>query len=212
MTDKQILLVRHGETGWNNEGRVQGWAPSSLNERGARQARAVGRYLRDSHPNIATVQSSDLQRAVETTELICDRASFTDVSVTYDENWRERNFGVYQGFDNQTLFSRFPEYALSDNGMEAAKKRPELGETYLEFDQRVISKWLDFVEKMSVDKALIIAHSGTIRQIIAYYLNYDPIRAVEKIELPHCHVTLICPDKENNDAVLNDVDLSKISV
>lgn len=54
-----VLLVRHGETGWNRERRVQGWAPSGLTDRGQEQARAVGRAIGESA--VARIVASDLR-------------------------------------------------------------------------------------------------------------------------------------------------------
>lgn len=63
-----LLLVRHGETTWNRDGVIQGWADSSLTDRGRRQARAVGRRL--AGEGVDRLVASDLQRARETAAVL----------------------------------------------------------------------------------------------------------------------------------------------
>ena len=62
----RIVVLRHGETAWNDEGRMQGWAPVPLNETGREQATAAGRHLADEY-EFDAVYASDLERTRETT-------------------------------------------------------------------------------------------------------------------------------------------------
>lgn len=87
-----IHLVRHGETAWNRERRLQGWTDIPLNDAGIFQARAAGKLL--AGRRIAAVLSSDLSRARQTAELI---AASVGVEVTIDQALRERNYGSAEG-------------------------------------------------------------------------------------------------------------------
>lgn len=64
-----VLLVHHGETTWNRERRVQGWAPTGLTERGEEQARAAGRAIAAEHA-VDRIVTSDLRRTAETARLL----------------------------------------------------------------------------------------------------------------------------------------------
>ena len=64
----RIYLVRHGETIWNTEGRIQGWKNSNLTEKGIEDAKALGKYLRDVDFQCAF--TSPFQRAIDTTKFI----------------------------------------------------------------------------------------------------------------------------------------------
>ena len=77
-TTTTVLLVRHGETTWNRERRVQGWAPSALTERGKQQARAAGRAIAEGHA-VDRIVASDLRRAAETA-CSAGRAGSTPIS------------------------------------------------------------------------------------------------------------------------------------
>jgi broad specificity phosphatase PhoE len=88
----RLWLVRHGETDWNAEGRVQGHTPTSLNERGREQARQLARAL--SHKRFAAIVASDLPRAAETAAIL---AGGRGITVTHSAALRERSFGAYEG-------------------------------------------------------------------------------------------------------------------
>ena len=125
MTPERILLVRHGETDWNREGRLQGWGPTPLNDRGREQARRVGEALATEY-DIDRIVASDSFRTRETTEHIRDAG--IEPEPTFDPAWRERGLGVYQGFTRAELNDRFPAFAM-DAGALSLQEEPEGGET-----------------------------------------------------------------------------------
>ena len=90
---RRLLLVRHGETDWNAEGRIQGMLDVPLNALGLAQARVVGSELARS-VDVAAVISSDLVRTRETAKPLIEATGF---DVTFDARIRERHFGVLQG-------------------------------------------------------------------------------------------------------------------
>lgn len=92
-----VLLIRHGQTDLNFEGRVQGWLPEPLNATGRRQANRTGEAIAATH-DIDRVVSSDLRRARETADIIAGHANIDNVET--DERVREQNFGVHEGIDS----------------------------------------------------------------------------------------------------------------
>jgi broad specificity phosphatase PhoE len=95
MTDKipaRLWLVRHGQTDWNVEGRIQGHTPTDLNETGRQQAKDLAKHF--SRKKFAAIWSSDLPRAASTANIIADRQGL-DVHLT--EALRERDLGEYAG-------------------------------------------------------------------------------------------------------------------
>lgn len=92
MSETRLLLVRHGETSWNAQHRIQGRTDIDLNTAGERQARAVAQRLR-SEP-VAAIHSSDLLRAWRTAEAI---GSALGLPVTPDAALRERDWGRFEG-------------------------------------------------------------------------------------------------------------------
>ena len=89
----RVLLVRHGQTTWNRAGRVQGWAPTPLTERGRAQAEALADHLA-TEGDLDLLRASDLRRALETAEYV---ARATGLEARAESAWRERDFGCLQG-------------------------------------------------------------------------------------------------------------------
>lgn len=92
-TVTRLVLVRHGESTWNAEWRIQGQAGSGLTEVGHEQAKHTAAWLADSYPE-AALFSSDLQRCRETAAPLADHLG---TGPTLDEGLRERRFGDWEG-------------------------------------------------------------------------------------------------------------------
>ena len=125
----ELIVVRHGETQWNLEGRAQGHLDSPLTDLGRRQAEAVAGAL--AGEGIDAIYSSDLGRAVQTAGAIADRHG---IGVVTDSRLRERHLGVWQGLTraefrgrHEAAYSRFVsgdvDYVIP--GGESARGRHE---------------------------------------------------------------------------------------
>jgi probable phosphoglycerate mutase len=185
-----VLLLRHGETDWNREGRTQGWAPVPLNERGREQAAATGEHLAAT-VGIDRIVASDLERARETAAIVREHV---DAPVTHDRAFRERHFGVFQGLPGSELFERFPEYALSEHGMEAARRTPEAGESFLETRERVLGGWEELVATLDGGTALVVAHGGAIKLLLGHLKGLDAVESVLEQSQSNCGVTEVRPE------------------
>lgn len=102
-----LYIVRHGQTDWNVERRIQGWMDIPLNDVGRAQAAELKEKLKDV--DFAFCFSSDLQRAVETAHILTN-----SMEVRKDERLRERNFGPWEGFS----FSAY-DHALHGKDVES---------------------------------------------------------------------------------------------
>jgi broad specificity phosphatase PhoE len=87
-----LLLVRHGETDWNAEGRLQGQTDRPLSDFGRRQARQLAEQLENEE--LAAIYSSDLARARETAEIVGERVG---LPVELDPDLREKDWGTWEG-------------------------------------------------------------------------------------------------------------------
>src|SRR5258706_9533312 len=99
----RLIVVRHGETEWNAEGREIGQLDSALTPRGMEQARRLAQRLAPA--KIAAVYSSDLGRAVKTAEIVA-AACHTEIRLSPD--LRERHMGIFQGVTIQEIRQQFP--------------------------------------------------------------------------------------------------------
>ena len=186
MTAERILLVRHGETDWNREGRLQGWAPTPLNDRGHEQAQRLGTELAQQY-DIDRILSSDSLRTRETTAGIRD--ADIEPEPEFESAWRERGLGVYQGFTWGELESRFPAFEY-ENGLLALEDRHEGGETLVELYQRVLAAWKELYGQ-STGTALVVTHGGPITVILAWLTDLDIPSAISQYSINNCSVTEI---------------------
>jgi len=104
MSSTRFVVVRHGETAWNAQGRIQGHLDSPLNEEGLAQALLVGERL--AREPIDLIYCSDLGRVLQTVQPLVDR---TGLEPRRQEALRERHLGVFQGFTGAECQARHPE-------------------------------------------------------------------------------------------------------
>jgi probable phosphoglycerate mutase len=165
-----VLLLRHGETTWNREGRMQGWAPTPLTERGREQARRAGAAIADAYA-VDRIVASDLRRTRETTaELLAS----LDLDPSFDGRWRERSFGDLQGLTVEAVFEGHPEYSLLASGAAAMEATPPGGESLADARERVIDGWDALVADMAPDETvLVVSHGGPLFILLAHVRGQD---------------------------------------
>jgi broad specificity phosphatase PhoE len=127
----KLILVRHGETYWNKERRVQGGASDiQLNDTGLEQARNIAAFLKNEP--IAAILSSPLQRAIVTAEAI---ASHHQLPVEVDQGLRELKVGELEGMPVSNLTTTFSHFLMQWWQDGGAMKLPN-GESLVELQQR----------------------------------------------------------------------------
>mgnify|MGYP006281981059 CR=1 FL=1 len=153
----RIVLVRHGETLWNIEGRIQGYhSDSPLTENGHAQAKAVGERL--AREGIDALYSSDLGRTRQTAEHI---ARATGLTLRPEPGVRERGYGVFEGFTFEEIGVEFPEaYAKfrSRDPHFAAEK----GESAVQFRDRVMAALADIASRHVGQRTVVVTHGGVV--------------------------------------------------
>lgn len=148
-----ILLVRHGETDWNLERRVQGHTDRPLNETGRGQANALAEVL-EGEP-LDAVYSSDLVRAHETARIVAERKG---LDVTAIPELRERDFGTWEGLTDGEILERFPHAQHGPWG--DAESREEMFRRVHEALQRI-------AVAHPRGRVLVITHGGPVRAVLA---------------------------------------------
>jgi Fructose-2,6-bisphosphatase len=155
-----VLLARHGETGWNRRGLLQGWAPIRLTDRGREQAAALAGALADRDPD--RLVCSDLERATATAEAVAESTGLDPVPA---RTWRERDAGFLQGLPAAEAFERFPRLA---GGGETLDGQPESGESVQEFVSRVERGWTDLRDDLPAgETAVVVTHGGVLSVVTA---------------------------------------------
>ena len=176
-----LLLVRHGETDWNRDGRWQGGSDTSLNDLGRGQAQALAQEL---DGDIGLVYSSDLSRARETAEII---AAKLGLEIRFDPRLRERGFGSWEGLTTSEIEERFADSHrrwLAGEGAGA-----DDAETFEDFFARVNGFLADVLRLHPDEEVLVISHGGAIRVIHALATGLDYVRDHRRIPgVPNCSV------------------------
>jgi broad specificity phosphatase PhoE len=155
---RTILLVRHGESVWNAEGRWQGQADPPLSERGLAQAAELAASLRERP--IVAVHSSDLARARQTAE---PTAAALGLPLVLDPALRELHVGAYQGLTRVELDARYPDWRL-----QMSEGRPPDGESRAELRAR-LGPALDRIERDApAGEILVVSHGAAMRAALDY--------------------------------------------
>lgn len=163
-----LLLVRHGETDWNRDGRWQGGSDTSLNDLGREQARALAEQL---DGDIDVLYSSDLARARETAEIV---AAKLGLEVRLDPRLRERGFGSWEGLTMPEIEERFADSHRRWRAGEGSGA--DDAETFEDFSARVNDFLADVIRLHPGDEVLVISHGGSIRVIHALAAGLDYVR------------------------------------
>jgi 2,3-bisphosphoglycerate-dependent phosphoglycerate mutase len=152
----RILAVRHGETAWNRDTRIQGHTDIALNEHGRWQAAQLAAALRDE--TIHAVYASDLSRAFETAQAV---ARLHDRAVQVHTGLRERCFGQFEGRTWAELEADWPAESLSWR-----KRVPDFapvgGESLLQLRARVVQAVTELAARHSGEQVLMVAHGGVL--------------------------------------------------
>jgi probable phosphoglycerate mutase len=173
-----ILLLRHGESTWNTESRVQGWAPTPLTDRGVEQAKAAGRLLVDEF-DVSRVVASDLRRTKETTVHALDAAGLAHTP-TFDRAWRERSMGELQGLTVEEAYGGHPEYSLLHSGIHGARATPPGGESFLDMRERVLAGWEALTGEHDAGTTLVVSHGGPIFALLAHVQERDFLSTLDE--------------------------------
>ena len=138
-----LLLVRHGETDWNAEGRLQGHTDRPLSDYGQRQARELADEL--AGEPLDAIYASDLERARETAEIVGERLG---LPVTVDPELREKDWGTWEGLT------------------PAERDSVELvGESTEAHQERILRALERIAERHPGGRVLVVTHGGSMRRV-----------------------------------------------
>ncbi len=163
---KSVFIVRHGETEWNTLGKYQGSLDSPLTPGGLRTVYALADKLKGE--NIQTLFTSPLARARKTGEII---GNTIDVDINVIPEFREMNFGIFEGKTKEIVrkdFSEFFTQRNKDKGCKVYTPFPQ-GESYRDVYKRVFDKVSHLLS--NYESFIIVGHHGVNRVIRGVILN-----------------------------------------
>lgn len=172
----RLILVRHGESTWNAEGRFQGQSDPPLSEFGRRQADAFAEELADR--GIREIYSSDLRRAAQTANALAER---TDLRVRLDRRLREIHQGLWEGRLRTEIKRKWPELVLQWEKDPWQCSPPE-GETLQQVAARVRSFLGDLLERSIDGSVAVITHKVPAALLTLQVSRADP-SSIWRLEL-----------------------------
>jgi broad specificity phosphatase PhoE len=185
-----IYLLRHGQTSFNAEGRIQGSIDVPLNEVGRAQALRNGGVLNEliSDKSRFDFVASPLLRARETMEIVRTAMGLTPDGYRTDDRLQEVRFGAWGGMTWAEIAGRDPENFRRRDADRWNVAPPE-GESFRELNERVMD-WLAGVTSGSI----VVAHGGTNRCLRGRFLKLTP-QAIMHLDAPQDKVLMIEGDK-----------------
>ena len=185
----RFIVVRHGETRWNIERRVQGSGDSPLTDAGLAQADAIGRRL--ARERFDVLISSDLGRARQTAERV---AHHCGLAIRTDPRLQERNFGAGEGMTYEEIDRAFPDVFSRDRDSNPDVVIPR-GESRRQFHERVKAAFEALAREFDGKRVCVITHGGVLATLY---------RIIHGIPVAHAHRVTISNASYN--AVAFDAD------
>ncbi|CAN1492367.1 phoE Broad specificity phosphatase PhoE and related phosphatases [Rhabdaerophilaceae bacterium] len=175
-----LYFLRHGETDWNVEGRLQGQTEIGLNSKGRRQAAGIAHAIRQGRIaglDVATLASmpfyaSPMTRTVETMAIVRDRLGLPNNDFTQDNRLKEISFGAWEG-------KTWREIRACDAGRSRSRDRdkwgfvPPGGESY-EMVRMRVAEWLETIDQ----DICVVAHGGIARVLLVLLAGMSADHAI----------------------------------
>jgi probable phosphoglycerate mutase len=180
----KVYIVRHGESVWNLEQRLQGGQDPALSEAGYRQAARVAEVLEGL--GVAAVYSSPLRRAAETARII---AGALRVPVHLHADLREIGMGAWEGMPFRDLLARDGEAYRAWIAAPADCLPPE-GEPMAAFADRVMAALGEVREKYPRNDAVVVTHGVVARVLVARTLGLD-LNLIYRMRVSNCSVSCL---------------------
>ena len=165
MKETEIILIRHGETEWNSQQRMQGHSNSDLSSVGQAQIQALGQWMKNVP--FDHIYSSDSLRAKQTAKAI---TQFSGHELKIDLRLREKNLGVFEGLTSEEARERHPEvFRLFKTA--GSKYVIDEGESTQQLQDRALEIVDEIRIKHPEERVLLVTHGGFIRVVMKHSLG-----------------------------------------
>lgn len=191
MVTTNIYLVRHGETTWNVEHRMQGHQDSALTEIGVQHAILLGERLSNEPPHVIYTSSS--YRAYRTAELIKQNK---DILINSTDELKEINLGLWEGKTQAFIKENYADQ-FDNFWNDPESYIPYGGETFKEVEHRALKKLSEILSLHKGTSVLIVSHTVVVKLIMAYFEN----RLLKDLwKPPFIHPVSVCQIQITNDS------------
>ena len=175
MSERLLVLVRHGQSEWNLKNLFTGWKDVDLTEAGTAEARAAGKKLKAHHLAFDIAFTSDLKRAQRTLDLILEEMGQTSIPVMRDRALNERDYGDLVGLNKDEARKKWGEeqvlqwrrsYDIAPPGGESLKDT--VARTLPYFVQEILPRVL------RGERTLVAAHGNSLRALVMVLERLTP--------------------------------------
>ncbi len=168
----RLYIIRHGQTVWNKENRLQGWKDAPLTEKGIKQAEALKERLEEE--KLSKVYSSPLGRTLRTAEIATENK---DLDIKKDERIKEINMGKWEGTRSKMIKKRFPGI-YHDFWKNPHEYEPISGESFYDVKRRTESFLKEIVS--NDDGNILVVSHGCASKLMMSYFEGRPLRDLWK--------------------------------
>jgi 2,3-bisphosphoglycerate-dependent phosphoglycerate mutase len=183
MTDRLLVLVRHGQSEWNLQNLFTGWRDVGLTDKGISEARAAGRQLKALGLRFDIAFTSALTRAQRTLDLMLDELGQRNIPVLRDQALNERDYGDLSGLNKDDARRKWGEEQVHV-WRRSYDVAPPGGESLRDTAARVLPYYLQEIlpRVLRGERVLVSAHGNSLRALIMVLDNLSP-QEIVKLEL-----------------------------
>jgi len=193
----RLYIIRHGETDWNKQKRIQGQSNIPLNDYGRELAHLTGAGMAKDGIRFDLVFTSPLDRAKETAQIIASHTNANNpCPIVDDPRIQEISFGIYEGINKNDIKEELAQ-ELDKFFTATETYTPNGGETLTALYERVESFVKEIISRKDLDMALISTHGGSLHAILNCLEGKKPIKHFWRRDFyPNCGVTIVDIDEE----------------
>jgi len=184
---RRCYLVRHGQTSWNRENRIQGHSDIPLDEIGLSQAQRVGAAFAEMP--VRALFTSWLARSQQTAQAIAQAHPKT-LEPVIERDLAEIHLGDWEGLTMETLEQRFPRDFADWQTFPSRVVIPN-AEPLAAFKQRVRVAFASLSERLPAGDSVVVAHGGVIAALLAEFLEADFDRLLRNLRLDNGGITAV---------------------
>ena len=167
MTERLLVLVRHGESEWNKKNLFTGWRDVDLTAQGVAEARAAGKKLKAQGLAFDVAYTSALKRAQKTLDLMLEELGQTNIPVVKDQALNERDYGELVGLDKDDARKRWGEEQVL-KWRRSYDIAPPGGESLKDTAARVLPYYITEIlpSVLRGQRVLVSAHGNSLRALV----------------------------------------------
>jgi len=179
MSDRLLVLVRHGQSDWNLKNLFTGWRDVGLTEKGVAEARAAGKKLKAQELHFDVAFTSVLSRAQRTLDLVLEEMGETDITVFKDQALNERDYGDLSGLNKDDARKKWGEEQVHV-WRRSYDVAPPGGESLRDTAARVLPYYIQEIlpRVLRGDNVIVVAHGNSLRALVMVLERLSPTEIV----------------------------------